>query len=175
MLFELVRGATCRHEMNFVEIEAPVGGPCYRQMTIVNGIERSAEQRDTPWMMLGCGALRLRGGQYASGKFRMFMFSQIPANPSRGLKPLCPSTRPRLRALPANPALRRPLVSESCPGHRQLNGPALERRRRWPRKSRGTQDFALRKNLATPRALSGRWLRQAWSPLRSAASRQVLR
>jgi hypothetical protein len=63
--------------MNFVEIEAPVGGARYRKMAGVNGIERASEERDAARMMFRGGAVRLGGGQYASREVIEGIFSQI--------------------------------------------------------------------------------------------------
>jgi hypothetical protein len=52
--------------MNFVEIEAPVGGASDGEVAIVNRVEGAAEQRDTTRMMLCGGAMRLRCRQCAS-------------------------------------------------------------------------------------------------------------
>ena len=74
VLFELVRRAACRNEMNFVEIEAPVGGASDGEVAIVNRVEGAAEQRDTTRVMLCGGAMRLRGGQCASREVTMVNF-----------------------------------------------------------------------------------------------------
>src|SRR5580704_5582459 len=66
VLFEFVGRAACGDEMYFVEIEAAVGGAGHGEMSVVNGIEGAAEQRDATRMMLCGGAMRLRGGQYPS-------------------------------------------------------------------------------------------------------------
>ncbi len=39
MLFELMRRTAGGNEMNFIEIETPVRGASYREMTIMNGIK----------------------------------------------------------------------------------------------------------------------------------------
>jgi hypothetical protein len=58
--------------MDFVEIEAAVGGAGYGQVTVVYGVEGSAKQRDAARMMFDAGALRLRCGQYPSqGSLRL--------------------------------------------------------------------------------------------------------
>ena len=66
VLLQLVRRPAGRHEMNLIEIESPVGGARHGEMAVVNRVERSAKQRDAARMMFCGGALRLRGGQYAS-------------------------------------------------------------------------------------------------------------
>jgi hypothetical protein len=43
----------------------------------VNRIERTSKQRDAARMMFDGGALRLRGGQYASQELMTCIFSQI--------------------------------------------------------------------------------------------------
>ncbi len=63
--------------MNFVEIESPVRGSCHGKMPGVNRIERASKQRDAAGMVFCGGALRLRGGQYASRELIPCIFSQI--------------------------------------------------------------------------------------------------
>jgi hypothetical protein len=53
--------------MNLVEIETAIRGAGDRQMTVVNGVERAAENSDAAWMMFRSGAMGLRGGQCCSG------------------------------------------------------------------------------------------------------------
>jgi hypothetical protein len=65
VLLQFVRGTTRRNEVNLIEIESPVRGPGHGQVAVVDGIKRSAEQRDAAWVMF-CGGtvrLRLRGRQ----------------------------------------------------------------------------------------------------------------
>jgi hypothetical protein len=52
--------------MNFVEVKPAIGGPRYSQMPGMDGIKRSAEQRNTPGMNLCRCAVRLRCRQSAS-------------------------------------------------------------------------------------------------------------
>jgi hypothetical protein len=52
--------------VEFVEIEAPVGRAGNGKMAVVDGIEGTAENRDTPRMMFCGGAVRLGCGQCAS-------------------------------------------------------------------------------------------------------------
>ena len=66
VLFQLVRRAASGDEMNFVEIEAAVSGAGHGQVAVVDGIEGTAEQRDTTRMMFCGSAMRLRCGQCAS-------------------------------------------------------------------------------------------------------------
>lgn len=66
VLFELVRRAARGDEMNFVEIEASVGGAGHGEVAVVNWVEGTAEQRDTTRVMFCGGAMRLRCGQCAS-------------------------------------------------------------------------------------------------------------
>ena len=66
VLLEFVRRAACGDEMDFVEIEAAVGGAGHGEVAVVNGIEGAAEQRDTTRVMFCGGAMRLRSGQCAS-------------------------------------------------------------------------------------------------------------
>jgi len=63
VLLQLVRGPARRDEVEFIEIEAPVGGASSGKMTVVNGIEGTAENRNTARMMSCRGAVRLRCGQ----------------------------------------------------------------------------------------------------------------
>jgi hypothetical protein len=63
--------------MNFVEIESPVRGSRHGKMPGMNRIERASKQRDTARMVFCGGALRLRGGQYASQELMTCIFSQI--------------------------------------------------------------------------------------------------
>ena len=66
VLFQLVRRPARRNEMDFVKIKAAVGGASRGEMTIMNRIEGAAEERDAARVVLSGGAMRLRGGQYAS-------------------------------------------------------------------------------------------------------------
>jgi hypothetical protein len=68
VLFELVRRAARRNDMNLVKIEAPVGGAGHGEMAVVNRIEGTAEERNAARVMFGGGAMRLRCGQCASRK-----------------------------------------------------------------------------------------------------------
>ena len=64
MLLQFVRRAAGRNEMDFVEIEAAVGGARDSEMSVVDGVERAAKNGDTAGLVPCCGAaLRLRGGQ----------------------------------------------------------------------------------------------------------------
>jgi hypothetical protein len=64
VLLEFMRRTAGRDEMNFVEIEAAVGGARDSEMAVVDGIERAAKQGDAAGLMPCCNApLRLRGGQ----------------------------------------------------------------------------------------------------------------
>ena len=64
VLFQFMRRAAGRNEMNFVEIEATVGRASDGQVPVVNGIEGSAKKRDAAGLVSCCSAaLRLRGGQ----------------------------------------------------------------------------------------------------------------
>jgi len=63
VLLKFVRRSAGWDEMNFVEIEAAVGGAGDGEMAVVDGIERAAKKRDTARMMLSGGAVRLSGGQ----------------------------------------------------------------------------------------------------------------
>jgi len=49
--------------VKFVEIEAPVGGAGHGKMAVVDGIEGTAENRNTARMVLCGGAVRLRYAQ----------------------------------------------------------------------------------------------------------------
>jgi hypothetical protein len=66
MLFEFVRRATGGNEVNFVKIKAAVGRAGDGQVPIVDGVERSAKNADAARVVLGCGAVGLRGGQCCS-------------------------------------------------------------------------------------------------------------
>ena len=50
-------------EMNFVEIEAAVGGAGDGEVAVVNRVEGAAKERDTAGMMFSGSAVRLGGGQ----------------------------------------------------------------------------------------------------------------
>jgi len=63
VLLELVRGTARGDEVEFVEIEAPVGSAGDGKMAVVDGIEGTAENRNTARMMFCSGAVRLRCGQ----------------------------------------------------------------------------------------------------------------
>jgi hypothetical protein len=52
-----------RNEVHLVKIKAPVRGARHHEVTAVNGIERTAKERDAARMMFCGGAVRLRGGQ----------------------------------------------------------------------------------------------------------------
>src|ERR1700740_3234844 len=58
-----------RDEMNFVEIETPVRGPCHGQMPGMNRIKRAAEKCNSPGMVLSGCAVGLRCRQSASRMF----------------------------------------------------------------------------------------------------------
>src|SRR5262249_36364475 len=66
VLFELVRWSARRNEMDFVKIEAPVGGARHTEMSAMDGVEGAAEQGDAAGMMFRGGAVRLRDRQCAS-------------------------------------------------------------------------------------------------------------
>src|SRR5207248_9709968 len=67
MLLQFVRRTAGRDEMNFIEIKAAIRGACNRQMSIVDGIERAAKQREAARVMFCCSAaLGLRGSQLCS-------------------------------------------------------------------------------------------------------------
>jgi len=66
VLLEFVRGTAGRNEMNFVEIEAAIGGASDGEVAIVDGIERAAKERDAARMMSCGGAVGLSGGQCVS-------------------------------------------------------------------------------------------------------------
>ena len=63
VLLQLVRRLARGDEVEFVEIEAPVGGAGNGEMAVVDRIEGAAENRDTARMVLCGGAVRLRCGQ----------------------------------------------------------------------------------------------------------------
>ena len=74
MLLELVRRTACRDEMNFVEVETAIRGARNGEVAIVDGVEGAAEQCDTTRVVFCGGALRLRGGQYASQEVTVVNF-----------------------------------------------------------------------------------------------------
>ena len=61
-------------EMHFVEIETPVCSAGDGEMTAVNGIEGTAKERDTSWLVFCGGAVRLRCRQCASPEFASLDF-----------------------------------------------------------------------------------------------------
>ena len=63
VLLQLVRWPARGDEMEFVEIEAPVGGASNGKVAVVDGIEGAAENRNTARMVFCSGAVRLRCGQ----------------------------------------------------------------------------------------------------------------
>ena len=63
VLLQLMRRPAGRDEMHFVKINAPVGGARHDEVTTVNGIKRTAKERDAARMMFCGGAVRLRSGQ----------------------------------------------------------------------------------------------------------------
>jgi hypothetical protein len=63
VLFQFVRGAAGRDEMNLIEIKAAISCACDGEMAIVNRIEGAAKKRDTARMMFCGSAVRLSGGQ----------------------------------------------------------------------------------------------------------------
>jgi len=63
VLLQLVRRPAGRNEVEFVEIEAPVGGAGDGKMSVVDGVKGTAKNRDAARMMFCGGAVRLRGGQ----------------------------------------------------------------------------------------------------------------
>jgi hypothetical protein len=66
MLLQLVRWSAGRYKVNLVEIKAAIRGSSDGEVAIVNRVKGSAKQRDAARMEFCGGALRLRGGQYAS-------------------------------------------------------------------------------------------------------------
>jgi hypothetical protein len=68
VLLQFVRRPARRDEMEFVKIETAVGGAGDGKMAVVDGIERTAKERDAARMMFCGGAVRLRGGQCFSQK-----------------------------------------------------------------------------------------------------------
>jgi len=66
VLFQFVGGPARRYEMNFVEIKTPVRRSCHRQMSRMNGIKRSAKQRNPSRLDFCRCTLRLRCRQCAS-------------------------------------------------------------------------------------------------------------
>src|SRR5215472_7489544 len=71
VLFEFVRRPARGNEMQFVEIEPPVGCAGHANVTTVNGIERAAKQSDAARMEFGGSAVRLRYRQCASHEVSM--------------------------------------------------------------------------------------------------------
>jgi len=63
VLLQLVRRPARGDEVEFVEIEAPVGGARDGKMAVVDGVKGTAKNRDAARMMFCGGAVRLRGGQ----------------------------------------------------------------------------------------------------------------
>jgi len=63
MLLQFMRRPARGDEMQFVEIKTPVGRSRDRKMAVVDGIERTAENRNAARMMLRGSAVRLRCGQ----------------------------------------------------------------------------------------------------------------
>ena len=63
VLLQLVRRPARGDEVEFVEIEAAVGGASNGEMAVVDGIEGAAENRNTARMVFCGGAVRLRYGQ----------------------------------------------------------------------------------------------------------------
>jgi len=75
VLLEFVRRTAGRDEMNFVEVEAAIGGAGDSEMSVVDGVERAAKKRDAARMMFGGGAVRLGGGQRVSVEGACSLFS----------------------------------------------------------------------------------------------------
>ncbi len=76
VLLQLVRRPAGGYEMHFVEIETAIGGARDGKMAVMNGVERTAKERDAARMMFGGGAVRLRCGQCVSEKsFQSSVFS----------------------------------------------------------------------------------------------------
>ena len=63
VLLQLVRRAARGNEMDFIEIEAAVGGAGHGEMAVMDGVERAAEERDTARMVFCGGAVGLGYGQ----------------------------------------------------------------------------------------------------------------
>ena len=63
MLLQFMRRPARGDEMQFVEIEASIGGAGNRKMAVVNGIEGTAKNRNPARMMFRGSAVRLRCGQ----------------------------------------------------------------------------------------------------------------
>jgi hypothetical protein len=64
VLLQFMWRAAGGNEMDFVEIETPISCACHCKMSIVDGVEGAAKQRNAAGLMSSCNAaLRLRGGQ----------------------------------------------------------------------------------------------------------------
>ena len=136
--------------MNFVEIEAAIGGTRHGEMAVVNRIEGAAEKRDATRMMFCGGAVRLRGGQRRLPRRNCeLIFSRIACSWSQGKRIVARAARSRSSS-PAR-QLESQLVAwqvqrsssgcardwEFCRAHRPWSEPGRERLRRWRRRWSG--------------------------------------
>src|SRR5260370_6622386 len=140
-------------------IESPVGRAGNGKMAVVDGIEGTAENRDTPRMMFCGGAVRLRCGQCVSREsadgpewtraaydirnsltnlllcsWRRRSGQQAWANDDDPARP-----RGFRRDQTASPDWNQELGEEFCPGHLRWTEPNLSHRRRQQRKWSGIQ------------------------------------
>src|SRR5579864_7535065 len=117
--------------MDFVEIEAPIRGARHAEMSAMDGIERTAKERDAARMMFRGGAVRLRYRQCASQTISIFDFlMNCRLQQHDGRKGQPQRLRTGFRHRKPNPMRR----EESCPVHRRWSGPVLLRPPRPPRR-----------------------------------------
>src|SRR5579885_2566481 len=144
VLLELMRGAAGGNEMDFIEIESPVGCAGHGEVPIVNRIEGAAENGDPAGMMFRGGAVRLRGGQCASREDVEVLEVFSADGPGKSRAESCgerPRWSERVRAL----------------------------LRRWPRRWSEIRGSAARKTRAALRGAWDRWWRRACWPQQSSA------
>ena len=172
VLFQFVRRPAGRDEMNFVEIEAAVGGASHGEVAIVNRIEGAAEKRDTARVMLCGGAMRLRGGQYASQEETVIQYSHEFLIGAGSESEACAfsSISPEMDSVSREISWA---GAEFCRARRRWNEPVRARLLRWPRRWSGIRGCALCRNLEELRAASCRWWHQAWWRRRSSVFRRA--
>src|SRR5215469_7884248 len=131
VLFELMRRPARRNEVNFVKIEAPVGGARHTEMSAMDGVEGAAKQGDAARMMFRGGAVRLRYRQCASQGISLPDFLM-----NCGLRQRVAWNGQLRSRRPLPRRLRRHQCSheESCRARPQWSRPILLRLRRLRRK-----------------------------------------
>src|SRR6266478_2823010 len=177
MLLQFMRRPARGNEMQFVEIEASIGGAGNRKMAVVNGIEGSTKNRNPARMMFRGSAVRLRCGQCCSQESAAGLDSlQIAHDISNSLTKLLlrlqlPPGGQQPRARVVRLAARRGPDVEFCLRHRRWSELDLSHRHQRQRKWSGIQVCVACKNREELQAANDRWWRPAWWQRRSSVFR----